>query len=190
MPPSSPPYNQTTLPTLPSLRKVTVNAGTATSTSGVDKRLSYRLDHLKLNERSNDNCARHAALIRDLLVTINERYRTLTSRTSKTRIAAGSVKDGICVGRGEGSKGYKCDREPPWASLCPRLILPSPHAWCNVCKLDMGLSCRSYSHFQDTYSRLIVCCSHIQSLISSSVPSSTLTRSPIKTCGKTHNPRP
>ena len=43
--------------------------------SGVDERLSYRLDRLKLNGRSNDNRARHAALIRDLLVTINERYR-------------------------------------------------------------------------------------------------------------------
>ncbi len=77
-PPSSPAYNQTTLPVLPSLREITANAGTPTSTSGVDERLSYRLDRLKLNGRSDDNRARHAALIRDLLVTINERYRTWT----------------------------------------------------------------------------------------------------------------
>ena len=75
-PPSSPAYNQTTLPVLPSLREVTASAVTATPTSGVDERLSYRLDRLELNGRSNDNRARHAAFIRDLLVTINERYRT------------------------------------------------------------------------------------------------------------------
>ena len=75
-PPSSPAYDQTTLPVLPSLREVTASAGTPTATSGVDERLSYRLDRLELNGRSNDNRARHAALIRDLLVTINARYRT------------------------------------------------------------------------------------------------------------------
>jgi hypothetical protein len=74
-PPSSPAYDQTTLPVLPSLREVTASAGTPTATSGVDERLSYRLDRLKLNGRGNDNRARHAALIRDLLITINERYR-------------------------------------------------------------------------------------------------------------------
>ncbi len=74
-PPSSPTYDQTTLPVLPSLREVTASTGTPTPTSGVDERLSHRLDRLKLNGRSNDNRARHAALIRDLLVTINERYR-------------------------------------------------------------------------------------------------------------------
>ncbi len=68
-------YDQTTLPVLPSLREVTASTGTPTPTSGVDERLSHRLDRLKLNGRSNDNRARHAALIRDLLVTINERYR-------------------------------------------------------------------------------------------------------------------
>jgi hypothetical protein len=74
-PPSSPAYNHTTLPVLPSLREVTASTGTATPTSRVDERLSSRLDCLKLNGRGNDNRARHAALIRDLLVTINERYR-------------------------------------------------------------------------------------------------------------------
>lgn len=74
-PPSSPAYDQTTLPVLPSLREVTASAGTPTATTGVDERLSYRLDRLKLNGKSDDNRARHAALIRDLLVTINERYR-------------------------------------------------------------------------------------------------------------------
>ena len=74
--PLSPPaYDQTTLPVLPSLREVTASAGTPTPTSGVDERLSHRLDRLKLNGRNNDNRSRHAALIRDLLVTINERYR-------------------------------------------------------------------------------------------------------------------
>ncbi len=74
-PPSSPAYDQTTLPVLPSLREVTASAGTSTPTSCVDERLSHRLDCLKLNGRSNDNRPRHAALIRDLLVTINEMYR-------------------------------------------------------------------------------------------------------------------
>lgn len=74
-PPSSPAYDQTTLPVLPSLREVAASTGAPTPTSGVDDRLSHRLDRLKLNGRSNDNRARHAALIRDLLVTINERYR-------------------------------------------------------------------------------------------------------------------
>ena len=74
-PPSSPAYDQTTIPVLPSLREVAASAGTSTSTSGVDERLSRRLDGLKLNGGSSDNRARHAALIRDLLVTINERYR-------------------------------------------------------------------------------------------------------------------
>ena len=72
-PPSSPAYDHTTMPVLPSLREVAASAGT--STSGVDEPLSRRLDSLKLNGGSNDNRARHAALIRDLLVTINERYR-------------------------------------------------------------------------------------------------------------------
>ena len=72
-PPSSPAYDYTTMPVLPSLREVAASAGT--STSGVDERLSRRLGGLKLNGGSNDNRARHAALIRDLLVTINERYR-------------------------------------------------------------------------------------------------------------------
>ncbi|KAF8273977.1 hypothetical protein EI94DRAFT_976277 [Lactarius quietus] len=43
--------------------------------SGVEERLSRRLDGMKLSGRSNDDRARHATLIRDLLVTINERYR-------------------------------------------------------------------------------------------------------------------
>jgi hypothetical protein len=75
-PPSSPAYDQTTMPVLPSLREVAASAGTPTTTAGVDERLSRRLDGLKLNGRGNDNRAQHAALIRDLLVTINERYRT------------------------------------------------------------------------------------------------------------------
>jgi hypothetical protein len=75
-PPSSPTHNQITMPVLPSLREVAANAGSPAPTSGVDERLSRRLDSLKLNGRNNDSRARHAALIRDLLVTINERYRT------------------------------------------------------------------------------------------------------------------
>jgi hypothetical protein len=74
-PPSSPSYDKST-PVLPSLREVAASAGTSTPTSGVEERLSRRLDGLRLNGRSNDDRARHAALIRDLLVTINERYRT------------------------------------------------------------------------------------------------------------------
>lgn len=79
-PPSSPAYDQTTMPVLPSLREVAANAGTSTSTSGVDERLSRRLDGLKLDGGSSDNRARHATLIRDLLVTINERYRARFTR--------------------------------------------------------------------------------------------------------------
>ena len=81
-PPSSPTREQTITPVLPSLREVAASAGTTTATSGVDERLSRRLDGLKLNSRSNDDRAHHAALIRDLLVTINKRYRTQFSRTS------------------------------------------------------------------------------------------------------------
>jgi hypothetical protein len=84
-PPSSLVYEQTTLPVLPSLREVAANAGTSTTTSAVDERLSRRLDGLKLNGRSNDNRPRHAAFIRDLLVTINERYRErFTSAPSRS----------------------------------------------------------------------------------------------------------
>jgi hypothetical protein len=76
-PPSTPAHSQTTMPVLPSLREVAASAGSPTPTpGGVDERLSRRLDSLKLNGRNNDNRARHAALIRDILVTINERYRT------------------------------------------------------------------------------------------------------------------
>lgn len=75
-PPSSPSRDQATIPVLPSLREVTANAGASTPTSGVEERLSRRLDGLRLNGGSNDDRERHAALIRDLLVTINERYRT------------------------------------------------------------------------------------------------------------------
>ncbi|KAI9434530.1 hypothetical protein F5148DRAFT_990051 [Russula earlei] len=74
-PPSSPVRVQTITPVLPSLREVAASAGTSTAASGIDERLSRRLDGLKLNGRSNNNRARHAAFIRDLLVTINERYR-------------------------------------------------------------------------------------------------------------------
>jgi len=42
----------------------------------MEERLSRRLDGMKLSGRSSDDRARHAALIRDLLVTINDRYRT------------------------------------------------------------------------------------------------------------------
>jgi hypothetical protein len=61
---------------LPSLREITASAGTSIPASGVEERLSRRLDGLRLNGRSNDDRARHAALIRKLLITINERYRT------------------------------------------------------------------------------------------------------------------
>src|ERR1019366_4842297 len=73
--PSSPAYDQTTMPVLPSLHEVSTSAGTPTLTSGANERLSRQLGGLKLNRRSNDNQARHATLICDLLVTINERYR-------------------------------------------------------------------------------------------------------------------
>ncbi|KAI9444697.1 hypothetical protein H4582DRAFT_1806745 [Lactarius indigo] len=73
-PPSSP-VREHAGPVLPSLREVAASAGTPTSASGVEERLSRRLDGMKLSGRSNDDRARHAALIRDLLVTINERYR-------------------------------------------------------------------------------------------------------------------
>ncbi|KAH9065638.1 hypothetical protein EDB87DRAFT_863638 [Lactarius vividus] len=73
-PPSSP-AREHAGPVLPSLREVAASAGTPTSASGVEERLSRRLDGMKLSGRSNDDRARHAALIRDLLVTINERYR-------------------------------------------------------------------------------------------------------------------
>ena len=70
-PPSSP-AREHAGPVLPSLREVTASAAPA---SGVEERLSRRLDGLKLSGRSNDDRARHAALIRDLLMTINDRYR-------------------------------------------------------------------------------------------------------------------
>jgi hypothetical protein len=73
-PPSSP-AREHAGPVLPSLREVTASAGTTTPASGVEERLSRRLDGLKLSGRSNDDRARHAALIRDLLMTINDRYR-------------------------------------------------------------------------------------------------------------------
>lgn len=73
--PPSPAYDQTTMPVLPSLREVAASAGSPAPASGIDERLSRRLDGLKLNGRTSDNRAQHAALIRDLLVTINERYR-------------------------------------------------------------------------------------------------------------------
>lgn len=72
-PPASP-AREHAGPVLPSLREV---AASATAASGVDERLSRRLDGLKLSGRSNDDDrVQHADLIRDLLVTINERYRT------------------------------------------------------------------------------------------------------------------
>ncbi|KAI0275329.1 hypothetical protein BC834DRAFT_1030032 [Gloeopeniophorella convolvens] len=73
-PPSSPAREHA--PMLPSLREVAASAGASTSGSGIEERLARRLDGLKLDGRSSDGRARHAALIRDLLVTINERYRT------------------------------------------------------------------------------------------------------------------
>lgn len=83
-PPSSPARDRVTTPVLPSLREVAASAGTATPPSGIEERLSRRLDGLKLNGRSNDDRARHAALVRDLLVTINERYRAqFTSSPSR-----------------------------------------------------------------------------------------------------------
>jgi hypothetical protein len=74
-PPSSPVRDHSTH-ILPSLREVAAGAGTSTSTSGIEERLSRRLDGLKLNGRSSDDRAQHAAFIRDLLVTINDRYRS------------------------------------------------------------------------------------------------------------------
>jgi hypothetical protein len=74
-PPSSPSHDKSTNPVLPSLREVAASAGTSTPVSGVEERLSRRFDDLRLSRRSNDDRSRHAALIRDLLVTINERYR-------------------------------------------------------------------------------------------------------------------
>ena len=77
-PPLSPPASparEHAGPVLPSLREVAASAGTSTAASGVEERLSRRLDGMKLNGRSNDDPARHASLIRDLLVTINDRYR-------------------------------------------------------------------------------------------------------------------
>lgn len=74
-PPSSPSHDKSTNPVLPSLREVAASAGTSTPASGVEERLSRRFDGLRLSGRSNDDRSRHAALIRDLLVTINERYR-------------------------------------------------------------------------------------------------------------------
>ncbi|KAI0003793.1 hypothetical protein BJV74DRAFT_811738 [Russula compacta] len=83
-PPSSPARDRVTTPVLPSLREVAASAGTPTPPSGIEERLSLRLDSLKLNGRSNDDRARHAALVRDLLVTINERYRAqFTSSPSR-----------------------------------------------------------------------------------------------------------
>ncbi|KAI0294986.1 hypothetical protein BC826DRAFT_1104456 [Russula brevipes] len=74
-PPASPDRDQPMTRVLPSLREVTASAGTTAPASGVDERLSRRLDSLKLSGRSNDDRAQHAELIRDLLVSINERYR-------------------------------------------------------------------------------------------------------------------
>lgn len=74
-PPSSPSHDKSTNPVLPSLREVAASAGTSTPASGVEERLSRHFDGLRLSSRSNDDRSRHAALIRDLLVTINERYR-------------------------------------------------------------------------------------------------------------------
>jgi hypothetical protein len=73
-PPLSPVCDQAT-PVLPSLREVAAGAGTSTSASGVEERLSRRLDGLKLNGRSNDDRAQHAEFIRNLLLTVNDRYR-------------------------------------------------------------------------------------------------------------------
>lgn len=73
-PPSSP-AREHAGPVLPSLREVAASAGTSAAASGMEERLSRRLDGMKLSSRSNDDRERHAALIRDLLVTINERYR-------------------------------------------------------------------------------------------------------------------
>jgi hypothetical protein len=73
-PPSSPVRDHST-PILPSLREVAAGVGTGTSTPGIEERLSRRLDSLKLNGSSDDR-AQHAAFIRDLLVTINDRYRS------------------------------------------------------------------------------------------------------------------
>ncbi|KAF8506576.1 hypothetical protein F5888DRAFT_1602163 [Russula emetica] len=95
IPPSSPAYDQTTLPVLPSLREVTASASTPTPTSGVDERLSYRLDGLKLNGRSNDNRAQHAALIRDLLVTINKRYRARFT-SLPPRLSPSPISPDVC----------------------------------------------------------------------------------------------
>ena len=92
-PPSSPAHDQTMMPVLPSLREVAASAGTPTPTSGVDERLSRRLDGLKLNERSDDNRARHAALIRDLLVTINERYRVRFTSVLRRRSPSPILQD-------------------------------------------------------------------------------------------------
>jgi hypothetical protein len=74
-PPSSPVRDHAT-PVLPSLREVAAVAGTSTSASGIDERLSRRLGGLKLN----DYRAQHAVFIRDLLVTINDRYRARFGR--------------------------------------------------------------------------------------------------------------
>ncbi|KAH9964890.1 hypothetical protein BC827DRAFT_1185888 [Russula dissimulans] len=51
-------------------------------TSGIDERLLRRLDGLKVDGRSKDDRAHHAVLIRDLLVTINKRYRAQFARAS------------------------------------------------------------------------------------------------------------
>jgi hypothetical protein len=75
-PPASPAREHAGPVLLPSLREVAASAGTSTAASGVEERLSRRLDGMKLSGRSNDDRVQHAALIRDLLVTINERYRT------------------------------------------------------------------------------------------------------------------
>ncbi|KAI0257020.1 hypothetical protein BJV78DRAFT_1272169 [Lactifluus subvellereus] len=73
-PPSSPVRDHAT-PVLPSLREVAASVGTSTLPSGIEERLSRRLGGLELSGRSGDDRAQHAALIRDWLVTINERYR-------------------------------------------------------------------------------------------------------------------
>ena len=73
-PPASP-AREHAGPVLPSLREVAGSVRSPTAASGVEERLSRHLDGMKLSG-SSDNRVQHAALIRDLLVTINERYRT------------------------------------------------------------------------------------------------------------------
>lgn len=92
-PPSSP-VREHAGPVLPSLREVAASAGTSAAASGMEERLSRRLDGMKLSGRSSDDRARHAALIRDLLVTINDRYRTqFTPASPVPNSPASSVHD-------------------------------------------------------------------------------------------------